>query len=380
MGDELESIQARLSGLPRTSEWVAGIVSTPAYVTSEAESFRPAAVLWFETGSGLIVASELVHPREALDRAVALFLEATVAPLAGNPRVPRRVRVATRELFDALDGKLGGVPLVHSATPELDSVAEAMAAHMLEAGEEDEENDTYLGPGIAADDMGQMFRAAARLYRLQPWRVFPSDEFISVSCEAIGIDDGALCVVGQMGQSFGFVLFRSLADASLYGEAIDDVEAGRRPTFPQHVMFSYDDEQTVGRVLAGEVRTHGWELAGPDAYPTAIVVDPDMATRFLARGELAAVTAIIEAMADLIVEDPDLADAWEGGAPRRRTAEVETEAGAIAVEIEAPLRPPRDEGGRSGNGRNGSSSAERRAANKNRRKAARTARKKTRRR
>ena len=335
--------QALLSRLPRCPEWVAGIISSPSYVFDEGEPYRPAAVLWVETGSGLIVGCELVHPREALERAAGLFMESARAPLAGKPRVPERVRVAEPELCAALKGRVGGVPLVQSETPELDTVAESFISHMMEAGDEEEEDESLLVPGTSPQDMAHMFRAAARFYRLQPWQVFPPDTFASVSCEALGIEKGALCVVGQMGESYGFVLFHSIADAVAYSDAVDVIEAGGQPAFPRHVMFGFEERSAVGNVLVREIRSHSWELAGPHAYPAAVLVDPDLVTRPLGRGEMLAVTAIIEATADLVEAEPDLADAWAGGPPRRREASVPTAVGAIAVALEVPAWLPGDE-------------------------------------
>ncbi len=335
--------QALLSRLPRCPEWVAGIISSPSYAFDGAEPYRPAALLWVETGSGLIVGCELLHPREALGRAAGLFMESARAPLAGKPRVPERVRVAEPELLAALEGRIGGVPLVQSETPELDTVAESFVAHMMEAGEEEEEEESYLVPGIEPEDMGHMFAAAARFYRLQPWQVFPPDTFASIRCETLDIEQGALCVVGQMGESYGFVLFRSLDDAAAYSDAVDVIEAGGQPVFPRHLMFGFEERSAVGKVLAREIRTHGWELAGPHAYPAAVVVDPDLVTRPLGRDELLGVTAIIEATAELIEAEPDLAEAWAGGPPRRHESAVETPVGTIEVAVEVPVWLPGEE-------------------------------------
>jgi hypothetical protein len=333
-----------LSRLPRCSEWVAGIVSSPTYVCDEDEPYRPSAVLLVETGSGLIVGCELLHPRDALGRAAGLFLETARAPIEGEARVPRRVRVAEPELFQALEGKIGGVELVLAPTPELDAVAESFVAQMARMDEDDESEITYLGPAITPDDVAHMFRAAARLYRLQPWRLFPSDGYVTVRCEHLDVDDGALCVVGQLGESFGFVLFRSVDDAIAFGEAADQVDAGRRPRFPQHIMFSYDDRASLGPTLGKEIRAHGWEVAGPRAYPSIAMLDPDMVARSLTREELHGVTAIVDALAEMIEDEPDLDQAWDDDVRFERATAVATALGPIKVEIEAPLWLPDDEG------------------------------------
>jgi hypothetical protein len=332
-----------LSRLPRCSEWVAGVVSSPTFVVGDGDPYRPSAVLWVETGSGLIVGCDLLHPSDALGRAAGLFLETAREPLEGKARVPERVRVAEPELYEALQGKIGGVELVLAPTPELTPVAESFVAHMgLVDEDEDDVELSYVGGDITADDVAHMFRAAAQLYRLQPWRPFPSDGYVSVRCEQLGIEDGALCVVGQMGESFGFVLFRSVDDAVEFVIAADHVEAGRKARFPQHVMFTYDERAALPPAMAGEIRTHGWEVAGPRAYPTFAMVDPDMTACVLTRPELLGVTAIVEGVAALIESEPNLARAWEDDVPVEHSIEVPTAEGTIAVSVQAPLWLPED--------------------------------------
>jgi hypothetical protein len=172
-------------------------------------------------------------------------------------------------------------------------------------------------------------------------KVIPSDGFVSVGCDLLGIDDGALCVVGQMGESYGFALFYTVADAIAYTEAIDEMEAGGDPHIPQFVMFSYDDRARTGPVLMREIQTHGWEIAGPTAYPSVWVIDEDRIMRGLTRAELIGTTAIIEAISELIEETPDLPEAWGGGrVPSVKRSTVATPLGDVGVDIGAPLWLP----------------------------------------
>jgi hypothetical protein len=186
------------------------------------------------------------------------------------------------------------------------------------------------------------FRAAARLYRARPWRVFPSDGFIRVACDFLGMEAGALCVVGQVGESFGFVLFRKVEEAAAFIKLADQLEAGRQPAVPQHMVFRYDSREEAGPVLAREIEVHGWEIADPRAVPGIVVVDEERVTRWLTRSELVGVTAVMEALADLIDAEPELAGAWGEGRPCERLSEVPTALGAITVEIGAPLWLPEE--------------------------------------
>jgi hypothetical protein len=324
------------------SEWVGGIVALPSFVSDEGEPYRPSALVLVEPESGLIVGTTLARPDEVLERAPAMFLEVTGAPMVGAPRRPSRVRVAAPDLFDALRHRVGDVDVVLAPTPELDPAVSSLHAGLLELRDDDvdDESLTYLGPGIELDDVSRMFRAAARLYRLQPWRIFPQDGFASIRCERLAIADGALCVVGQMRESYGFVLFQTVADAVDHGAAIEAMEPGHKPALPRHIMFSYHDAAALGPVLAAEVSAHGWEVAGPAAHPSAIVVDVDLVTRGLTREELVGVTAIMEAIADFIEGEAELVSAWDEREPLEWRSEIDTVLGAIAVDLAAPLWLP----------------------------------------
>jgi hypothetical protein len=316
-----------------SSEWVAGVVPLPSFVTGDGEPYRPAALLLVESDSGLIVGTELARPEDLLERAPEMFHQAARAPLVGSPREPARVRVASPDLFAALHDQVGDVEVVLAPTPELEPVAAGLCESLGQLPA-DEEGFTYLGPDITPDDVAHMFRAAARLYRLRPWTLFPADGFASIDCAALGVAGGALCVVGQAGESFGFALFSSRADAVAFTET--DMEAG--PTLlPRHFMFTYDEEDDLAPPMVREIDEFGWEVAGPGAFPQALLIDPDCVVRGLTRAELAGLTAVIEALADLVDANPDLAAAWEEADERRGRSDVSTALGTIAVELAVPL-------------------------------------------
>ena len=96
-----------------------------------------AALVLVEPDTGLIVGTSLARPDEVLERAPAMFLEATGAPLVGAPRLPSRVRVAAPDLFAALLDRVGDVDVVLAPTPELDPVvSSAGMSHVTDGCQE----------------------------------------------------------------------------------------------------------------------------------------------------------------------------------------------------------------------------------------------------
>jgi hypothetical protein len=262
-------------------EWVGGLVALPSYVTGEEEPYRPMAVMWVDAASHFIVDVTLVHPREALARAAGLFVHATRQPKEGPPCMPARLRVGDSDLAAALRGSIGNVELVVGATPELDKVVAAMKQHLIDQRGGDQ---SFIGPDAHSTDVAAMFEAAARMYRVAPWKVFPPDVCIGVSCDILNITDGAMIVVGQMGEAQGFSLFASLDRVKAFYKAVDASDQG-----------------------AG----NGWEIASRDAYPSPSAIDTDRVARGVTRVEMVGLTAIMTALTELVEAEPTLAEASE---------------------------------------------------------------------
>jgi hypothetical protein len=237
------------------------------------------------------------------------------------------VRVATAELAHALRD-VGEVDLVIAPTPEIDAMASALFERMAASDLEDDSDLTYIGPDMMESDVAAFFRASAALYRVKPWDDVPADAFLSVTCSPLGIEAGALCVVGQAGEAFGFALFRSDTEAVAYVDACERRLAGEDAPFPPHFMLSYDARATIGEVLAQEIANHDWELAAPEAHPSVVMLDRDLVTRGLTREELAGVSAIADTLAHFAAEG-QLDAVWDGAEPTKwRSSDGEVVLGA----------------------------------------------------
>jgi hypothetical protein len=244
--------------------------------------------MWVDAASYFILDTQLVHPNEAMSQAAQLFERATRDPRNGPPHTPKRLRVSDEALATALRGSIDDVELVLAPTPEIDQIVEDMRAH-LARGSKDL---SFIGSEMSSQDVGAMFSAAARLYRAAPWKVLPPDACIGVSCNVLGIRDGAMCVVGQMGQSHGFSLFASIESTLAFFDVVDASERGERGLkVPAHIMFAYDSRDEVPVELVREVASHHWELAGHDAYPSPRVLDDELVARGVTRVEMLGLTA-----------------------------------------------------------------------------------------
>lgn len=314
-------------------EWVGGTTSMPVYVTGAGEPYRPETLLWLGP-DGVVLSSTVARPGELLGMACESLQGTIEQPMCGLPHAPTRVRVASSDLADALRAGHPAIEVVCAPTPELDEVLALLREQMGEGGADEQ---SYLSPGVGPDAVASFFRAAAGLFRAKPWRVVPSDQdLFSVTIEELGLQDAALSIIGQLGQSRGLVLFADLDDREAFVDAAEALERGEEPEMPPHLSFSFERGTDLGAGLRREVAEYHWEVAARSAYPLLIAVDEERMGRSPTAEELAVGEALALALPTVLAEKKALRGAWKGGEPVSRTLSVRTHAGEIAVTLHAP--------------------------------------------
>jgi hypothetical protein len=321
-------------------EWIGGTVTMPAYVTGEGEPYRPDLLFWMAP-DGAILGSTAVRPAELLAMASESLQSTIEQPMYGRPHTPTRVRVASAELVDALRAGHPGIDVVCAPTPELDEMIDLMWEKM---GEDDATEQSYLSPGIEPEAMASFFKAAAALFRAKPWKVVPDDQSLfSVTIESLGVYDAAISVIGQMGESFGLILFSGLDDFEAFLDAADVIERREEPEVPPHFALNFERGAELAPELRKEIAEHHWEVASPNAYPWLIAVDEDLVARPPTAREVTLAETMALALTKVLVEKKALRAAWDGGEPVSRTLAIPTRRGEIEVTLRAPfVRAPEE--------------------------------------
>jgi len=309
----------------------------PAYVMGEGDPYRPETLFWM-SAEGAILGHAMGKPGTMIAAAAQSLRDTIEQPMIGPPHAPERVRVASPELAAALRGATGDIEIVCSPTPEIDAVFATMRERI---GEGTAPEQSYLAADIGPESVDAVFRAAAALYRAKPWKLVPSDQDLAVSIESLGVRDAALSIIGQMGQSLGFVLFSSLEDFELYLDAAVAFERGHEPRMPPHFALNYERGAELSTALRKEISVHGWEVAGPGAYPWLVAIDEDLVARPASARELVISEAIALALPKLLAEKKKtLLAALDGGPAVERTLLVHTHAGDLEVTLRIPFEPP----------------------------------------
>jgi hypothetical protein len=314
-------------------EWVGGVFSLPAYITGEGGPYRPETLVWMGA-SGVVLGHRVEKPGQALRVAAESLRHTIIRPMVGDPHAPDSVRVASRALASALQASLPDIEIVCAPTPELDDLAASMRADMNPS---EDRIETYITPEVGPEANASLFSAAAALFRAEPWKTVPSDECLfSVTIESLGLVDAALCVVGQMGENHGIVLFSSLEDFETFRDAARELMDGGEPILPLHLSLNCEGSADLGAGRKREVAEHGWELAGPDAYPVLVVVEGAFEMRSPTAKEVTIFEATARAVPRILEDTDAVLAAWAGGKPFSRTLSVPTRTGDLEIAFHAP--------------------------------------------
>ncbi len=322
-------------------EWVGGIALMPGYVTGEGEPYRPEMLLWLDDNQ-LVLGVTTEKPGHLLARASDSLAETMAKPMVGKAGAPSRIRVATKDLADVLCAGHPNLEFVIAPTPELDAVMAVMRDHT-------EEEQTYLGPDLSPETMASFFRSAATLYRARPWAHIPANRSLfSLTIEQFALREAALVVIGQMGESLGFILFSSLDDYELFHEAASALEVDEDTKLPRHLALNFERGADLAPSLRKEVSSHRWEVAGPEGYPSPVAVDPDLVARPPTAREVVILEAVCLSLPHVLSQKKALEAAWNSdGPPVTAAFKVSTHGGDVEISWRAPHeqvieRPPFD--------------------------------------
>ena len=307
--------------------WEVGLVSLPATVPGEdGVRYRPVAALVVDA-SGAIRAMVPGHPdqpQEALEKAIT---QARLhPPPPSHPGEPRRVVVDSSRLQKLVPALLPGVLVSKGETPRLAQVAASLRDHVApkDAPRGLESLTTYLTEDVTPDDVRGFFEGAAALYDRRPWRRIPSDgHLFQVTCAGLGLHGLIGCVIGQHQESYGVILFKSVDDYRRYVQAAERMEAGdagMMPLFPSYQAINFESKSAMPKGLLREIQQYDWPVAGPDAYPTVMLVEPDLLLLPPRRMDLWRFELVALALCEWLDAEPQLADLWYQSPPppRRR--------------------------------------------------------------
>jgi tetratricopeptide (TPR) repeat protein len=257
--------------------WQADIRPMPAWITGEGEPYRPWVAVVINRTDDLVLAHQAAPERPPADWLWEAIRQAIRQPAIGEPHRPGLIEVGSAEQREALLPLLdrAGIECVAVEQLEhLESVLDSLAQHLAGQGGPPSILDA---PGMELAQVGSFYAAAAEFYRRMPWQRVPGDTVIKVECDKFQSGPWYAVVMGQSGVQQGLAIYEDLAalQAMISGDASE--EENSRSMSVLSMMFSEAFEISVRELDAAE--KHGWTVAGPEAYPLVLRVNPGLAMR-----------------------------------------------------------------------------------------------------
>ena len=276
MGEEtFGEVESRVAEAARgAARWEADVVPVAIRLEDDRDATPALAIV---TAAGYVLYGDTLSHRPVGSAARAQALVRAVTSGAQVTGVfPEALRVRDAAIADAARDELAqrGIRVESGPMPELDEALDGAVEHMTGSAAAAVVavpltwRETEAGDAAVAD----FHRAAAAFHRAAPWEDMGDDESLLLWFPG---EKGAwaVTVMGQSGVTFGLALYSEPADLA----AMLNQEIPESPDFPLALKglalsFTFDRASELPRTLRREVTTAGWEVAGPDAYPTLIAL------------------------------------------------------------------------------------------------------------
>ena len=279
-GKRKRKSSTRGHGGGRRDEWIGGRLLPPFFVDDpEEEPFRPELVVWMDS-QGLIVGHALSAPGETEGILARTLSEAMERPLIGPRRRPSAIRVPDRSSAAEISAVVGNrIPIRVAPTPELDEVLESMAASFPAPPAGKGRQPSYFENGrIPEETVAELFTAARLFHETAPWEVVSDDQVLALDIPDFDIDGACLSIIGNLGESFGAVIFPSFGHYMVFVGLADSKqreEGGLRDFGTSGLSLNFVTGADLPVSMRREVALHAWPVAATDAFPHVARFDRD---------------------------------------------------------------------------------------------------------
>ncbi len=268
-----------LASLPQNfgESWQADVRRLPGWLEQAGDLRRPWASLVTSRDEHTVLTQNLTMDLPPDEWIWKNIVDAIYRPLMGEPHRPGIVEVSSdacqRVLHDRLDA-IGVRCVVADNLEQIDDIFRQLGK-FLSSGKASPP--LVEVPGVRLDDIRGFYDAAAEFYRAAPWRLVPGDTTLQIECRRFSTHTWYAVVMGQSGLVLGLALYEDLGMLQrLFTGAGSDEEMSRQAT-GLSVMYGEAFEIPIADLDAAE--RHGWPVAGPEAYPNPIYVNPGRSMR-----------------------------------------------------------------------------------------------------
>lgn len=315
----------------QTREWVGGSITMPGFVTGEpGDNYQPTMAVWLNE-IGQVVGMDLRNPNGPAYDPIALLKQTIANPMAGPTAAPSHIRINDKKIAEKLQKAFTTIQISVGPTPELDNLANDMLDMPGEA-----EPQIYSEIAVNNHTVKSFFESTAALYKSTPWKTVPHDQcLIGVTVESLGLSNAVLCVIGQIGESFGILLFDSLPDYERYTLLGDAMERGVEPNIPPHRALNFENANEIPANVRKDIALHQWTVANPDAYPSLMAPADNCVLKPLTEDDIELFDIIAQALPSALSQTT-FVQALLGGAEHSAEYQILTNNRPAIITLQAP--------------------------------------------
>lgn len=287
--------------------WEADARRSPAWVTGEGQPYRPWLTFVASRGRSSPVTMDLARERPAADALVRLIGRG----IEKHGSCPERIEVVDTALAAALTEAFAGLPTtVVSCSGPLATIDQLFDSFASSIDHPEAVAPLARVPGVSLDGARAFFVAAAAYYRARPWRLLPGDAAIDVRVPGAASVPERLVhavVIGQSGIQPGLAVYEDRA-------ALDRARAGdeRQTAAVTGLSVLFGEAFEISPADQDWIERHHFEVAGPEAWPMTIRINPGMSVRPPLAWELELLTGLLRDVPAFIAAQPPRRG-WFGG-------------------------------------------------------------------
>lgn len=302
-----------ISSLPQSvgEVWQADVRQLTSWIDVGGQPQRPWIILVANTTDGLIYTTDLTQSTPPPNWLWQGVEKAIFQPAVGSPHLPGVIEVRSDDNRRALATYLEDVGVkcvVAGQLEQLDEMLDGLTDHLAGSSGPKPLVDS---PGVTEETLGTFFHAAADFYRQTPWRSIAGDTIIQVECDALTSGPWFAIVMGQSGMTLGLALYEDLdlLGRLITGDASDEENARRTSA----LSLTYGEAFECAGKDIDALERHGWPIAGPEAYPTVMRVNPGLAIRVPLKWELELLRSCLEGIPQFLKDEQAYATSSANG-------------------------------------------------------------------
>jgi tetratricopeptide (TPR) repeat protein len=290
----------RLSRLPREFDvWQMGFRQFGHWVEADGERVRPWMVMVSSRSNDLILGNALVEEPPTSDLLWDVLAAAMAKPPMSEPHRPVELQVRRDERWDALRPHLEEIGVECITTDELDQLDfafEDLTRHLTR----DDPPGLLDMPGITPERVAGFYGAAAEFYRRAPWRSLGYEEAIRIKADKFESGPWYAVVMGQSGLTLGVALYEDLdLLRRMWAGKLSEEENARQTVA---VTVTFDPDNDVPPTELDAAQKYGWEVAGPEAYPSIFRKERGLSLRPPLAWELELLEGCLRAIPDFVAQ------------------------------------------------------------------------------